>query len=183
VLEATLAELVEADFADVRIEQIAARAGVAPSTVYRRWGDLQGIINDLSSELTVSIDLQDTGDLELDLRVVARAVVALRQIPAHRAWLDAMVAEAVRSPQARQTLATAIERRREITAEIVHRAVARGEVPADTDAHEVIRLTVAPLYLRMYITNEPLDGKVADRAAAVAADAARHGLLRLSGAE
>lgn len=178
VLEAALAELVESGYTDVRIEQIAARAGVAPSTVYRRWGDLEGIVQDLSSELSVSIDLQDHGDLELDLRQVARAVVALRGIPAHRAWLDLMVTAAVRSPNARQTLAAAIERRRDITMPVVERAIARGEVPDDTDAHEVIRIALAPLYLRMYVSGEEIDDEIADRSAAVAALAARQGLLR-----
>jgi hypothetical protein len=92
--------------------------------------------------------------------------------------MDVMVGAAIRSPRARRTPASAIEHRRTVTAQVVERAVARGEVPPDTDTHEVIRTALAPLYLRMYITDEAIDDHLADQAAAVAALAARQGLLR-----
>ncbi|MFG2823726.1 TetR/AcrR family transcriptional regulator [Kitasatospora sp. NPDC048365] len=182
VLEAALAELVESGYGATRIERIAARAGVAATTVYRRWGSLENIVVDLADELAVSITLGDTGSLEDDLRTVARAVVRLNGDPAHRAWLEAMVAAAPGSPKAREALASVLARRRDVTATAVHAAVARGEVPPGTDGHEVIRATVAPLYLRMYITSEPVGPAEADRAAAAAALAARAGLYVLAGA-
>lgn len=179
VLEATLAELVETGYPDTRIERIAARAGVAATTVYRRWGTLENIVIDLADELAVTVSLGESSDLEDDLRTVARAVVALNRDPAHRAWLQVMVSAAVRSPQARTALSSVLAHRRDLTSVAVRAAVARGEVPADTDPHEVIRATVAPLYLRMYINGEPVDTADADRAAAAAALAARAGLYVL----
>ncbi|WP_354637639.1 TetR/AcrR family transcriptional regulator [Kitasatospora camelliae] len=179
VLEATLAELVETGYADTRIDRIAARAGVAATTVYRRWGNLEGIVVDLADELAVTISLGGSAGLEEDLRTVARAVVALHGDPAHRAWLQVMVSAAVRSPEARDALSSVLAHRRDITSVAVREAVARGEVPAGTDPHEVIRATVAPLYLRMYITGEPVGPADADRAAAAAALAARAGLYVL----
>jgi len=60
---------------------------------------------------------------------------------------------------------------------VVERAVARGEAPAGTDAAEVVRVAVAPLYYRVFVTGEPVDRAAADRAAASAAVAARAGVL------
>ncbi|WP_254898141.1 TetR/AcrR family transcriptional regulator [Kitasatospora sp. NA04385] len=176
VLEAALAELVEHGYADTRIDRIAGRAGVAATTVYRRWGSLENIVVDLADHLAVSITLGSGASLEGDLRTVARAVVALHADPAHRAWLRAMVSAAAASPKAQRMLSEVLDRRRETTAAAVTEAIARGEVPPGTDGHEVIRATVAPLYLRMYITAEPVGDAEADRAAAAAALAARAGL-------
>lgn len=186
VLEAALAELVEHGYADTRIDRIACRAGVAATTVYRRWGSLENIVVDLAGHLTdhvaATIVPGGAGSLDDHLRTVARAVLTLHDDPAHRAWLHAMVSASAGSPKARQVLSEALSQRRDITSTAVVEALARGEIPAGTDPHEVIRATVAPLYLRMCITGEPVDEAVADRAAAAAALAARAGLYVLGGA-
>lgn len=56
---------------------------------------------------------------------------------------------------------------------IVARAVARGEVDPEVDAAEIIRLAVAPLFHRLFITHEPVTADQARRAADVAATLAR----------
>ncbi|MEU6235906.1 TetR/AcrR family transcriptional regulator [Kitasatospora sp. NPDC047058] len=179
VLEATLAELVENGYADTRVDRIATRANIAATTIYRRWGSLENIVVDLADELAVTIGLGESASLEDDLRTVARAVVTLNEDPAHRAWLQAMVSAATRSPSARTALSSVLAHRRDICSVAVRDAIARGEVPAGTDPHEVIRATVAPLYLRMYINGEPVGPADADRAATAATLAARAGLYVL----
>jgi hypothetical protein len=59
----------------------------------------------------------------------------------------------------------------------VERAIAAGDLPADTDSIEVIRMLGAPFYYRMFVTREPLDDGLAERAAATALAAARAGVL------
>jgi hypothetical protein len=59
----------------------------------------------------------------------------------------------------------------------VRRAVDDGELPAGTDPLEVIRMLGAPFYYRMFVTREPLDDGLAERAAAAALAAARAGVL------
>jgi hypothetical protein len=71
--------------------------------------------------------------------------------------------------------------RHEQTAGLVTRAVARGELPAGVDPAEVVRVAVAPLYYRLFISREPVDGAVADRAADAALAAARAGVLSSPG--
>jgi hypothetical protein len=60
---------------------------------------------------------------------------------------------------------------------VVNRAIRRGEVPAATDAAEVIHAVTAQLYYRLFVAGEPLSPATADRAAAIAAAAARAGAL------
>ncbi|QXG79911.1 TetR/AcrR family transcriptional regulator [Rhodospirillum rubrum] len=49
VHRAVRALLGEADRGDVTIPLIAQRAGVTPSTIYRRWGDLAALLADVAA--------------------------------------------------------------------------------------------------------------------------------------
>jgi AcrR family transcriptional regulator len=178
VLAALQAALAETRYRDLTVEQVALRAGVAKTTVYRRWGSVEGLVLDLMKDLSNSrIPLPDTGDLDADLRELARGIVTLYQDPAMRAVIGAVVAAAEHIPEARQTLTEFFAGRTAQTAVIAERAVARGDLPPGTDIVEVIRVMAAPFYYRMFITGEPIDERVADRAAATAITAARSGLL------
>lgn len=178
VAAALQAELLESGYAGTTIERIAQRAGVAKTTVYRRWGSLGQLVVDLFAETAgAEIPVPDTGSLEGDLRALARGGVALLRTPQLRAVFDVVVCEAVHDRAARAALTSFFALRMEKAAVLVHRAVERGEVPAGTDAAEVIRLVGAPYYARLYVTGEPIGPADADRAAAVVAHAARAGLL------
>lgn len=178
VAAAVQAELVDVGYGGTTIDRIAKRAGVAKTTVYRRWGSVSQLVVDMFADAArAQIPVADTGSLEGDLRELARSSVASLLHPANRAVVDVVVSEAVHDPSAREVLTTFFAGRMENAAVIVRRAVDRGEVPAGTDAAEVIRLVGAPYYARLYITGEPIGPEDADRAAAVVALAARNGLL------
>ncbi|WP_212830234.1 TetR/AcrR family transcriptional regulator [Catellatospora sp. TT07R-123] len=178
VFDAAMAELAEKGFAGTGMEKIAARAGVATSTVYRRWGSLTGLLQDLVDEITLDVRLTDAGPLADDLAQIARVILILNRHPVHRPWMDAVVTAAVHDPAARQVLSRTIRRRIEGTAPVVARAAERGEIPADTDAEEVIRMLAAPFYYRMYISGEPITDDLPDRVAAAVVAAVQAGRLR-----
>ena len=86
VLQAALSELIENGYPGLTVERIAARAGVAKTTIYRRWGSLEGLLADLMAEQAArEIPVQDEGDLGSDLRALARDAVASVRDPAVRA--------------------------------------------------------------------------------------------------
>jgi AcrR family transcriptional regulator len=177
VLEALVAELTEHGYAGASVERVAVRAGIAKTTVYRRWGGLNGLLADLMAGYAAQeITVPDEGDLGADLRALAAAVVAALSDPAIGAAF-ASVAAAVRDPAARQVLSQFIAARAATMSVVVHRAAARGEIPAATDAAAVIQTVTAQLYYRLFVTGEPLGPAVADRAAAIATAAARAGAL------
>jgi len=178
VLAALLAALSETRYRDLTVEQVAVRAGVAKTTVYRRWGSIEGLVLDLMKDLSnTRIPLPDTGNVTADLRGLAHGILTLYRDPAIRSVIGAVVAAAEHIPEARQTLTEFFAGRTAQAAVIAERGVARGELPPGTDTVEVIRLMGAPFYYRMFITGEPIDEGVADRAAASAITAARAGLL------
>ncbi|MFZ4894017.1 TetR/AcrR family transcriptional regulator [Plantibacter sp. Mn2098] len=60
----------------VTIPLIAERAGVNPTSIYRRWGDLGTLINDMATyRLDPARPLPDTGDLRSDLTAWTREIV------------------------------------------------------------------------------------------------------------
>jgi AcrR family transcriptional regulator len=72
----------------VTIPMVAERAGVNPTSIYRRWGDLPGMINDLATyRLDPDRPLPDHGDLAADLREWSREFLLFYSIPANAALL------------------------------------------------------------------------------------------------
>ncbi|GAB3830959.1 TetR/AcrR family transcriptional regulator [Dactylosporangium cerinum] len=178
VFDAAMAELSEKGFAGTNLEKIAGRAGVALSTLYRRWGNLTGLLQDLVDELTLDLSPPDSGSLDGDLAALGRLILRLHRHPVHRPWMDAVTAAAVHDPAARAVLSRTIMARIQRAAGVVEAAVARGEIPADTDAEDVIRMLAAPFYYRMYVSGEPLTDDLPERVAGAVAAAVRAGTLR-----
>ena len=178
VLAAVVAELTEQGYAGASVERIAARAGIAKTTIYRRWGGITGLLADLMAGYAAQeIPVPDEGDLSSDLRALSRAVVAAIAHPAIGAAFASIVAAAVQDPAARGMLSRFINSRAAEMRVIVDRAAQRGEVPDGTDAAEVIKTVTAQLYYRLFVVGEPIGQAAADRAAAIATAAARAGAL------
>jgi AcrR family transcriptional regulator len=176
VMAAVIDELSEHGYAGARLERVAARAGVAKTTIYRRWGSLDGLLADLMAERAAQeIPVPDEGDLGSDLRALARDAVTSVQDPAVRAALASIVAAAVQGPAAREVLTQFLAGRTATMTVIVDRAVRRGEVPAGTDAADIIRTVTALIYYRVFIAGEQASEALADGVAAIAAAAARAG--------
>ncbi|MGE7371010.1 TetR/AcrR family transcriptional regulator C-terminal ligand-binding domain-containing protein [Neorhizobium sp. NPDC001467] len=58
----------EMDRSAITVPMIAERAGVTPSTIYRRWGDLSDLLADVAvAHMRPIADPDDTGALESDL--------------------------------------------------------------------------------------------------------------------
>jgi AcrR family transcriptional regulator len=181
VVAATWDELVEHGYEAVAVEQVARRAGLPESTVRDRWGDADALVDVLLDEFAQhDLVLLNTGSFETDLRALSAGIAALYDDPHRRAVISELVHAAGRTPRAAETLRRFWTHRIASAAEPVRRAIADGEVPAATDPLEVIRALGAPFYYRMFITLEPLDDALAERAAAAAIAAARAGVFATS---
>lgn len=164
--------------AGTTVERVAARAGIAKTTIYRRWRSLDGLLADLMAEHAVQqIPVPDLGDLGSDLRALARSVVASVRPPAIRAAFASIVAAAMQDPAARDVLSRFLAARVATMTAVIDRATLRGELPPGTDAAAVIQTVTALIYYRLFIVGEPTRHDVADGAAATAAAAARAGAL------
>ncbi|GAA1731647.1 TetR/AcrR family transcriptional regulator [Nonomuraea bangladeshensis] len=176
VLQAAQDELVEHGFHGLTMDQVAIRAGVGKTTLYRRWGSPAGLVTDLMVELAEqSSPHADTGSIEGDLRANALAVVEAVNDGRLGATFQAMIAAATCDEQAAAALRAFYLRRIEEWAGVVELAVGRGELPQGTDATEVIRAVSAPLYYLLVVTREPVTAEAAERSVRRALAAAKAG--------
>ncbi|GAA2727038.1 TetR/AcrR family transcriptional regulator [Actinocorallia aurantiaca] len=178
VRRATLAELAEKGFSGLTVESVAIRSGVHKTTVYRRWRTPAALAADaLGLAEADPWPLPDAGSLSEDLRSLAAQVVEGFTDPLTGPVTRALVAAAAQTPEAALALRSYLTTRHRQAAAVVHRAVERGELPAATDAEELIRATVAPLYYRLCITTEPVSPEDTTRAVTAALAAARAGVF------
>ncbi|HEY4020584.1 MAG TPA: TetR/AcrR family transcriptional regulator [Pseudonocardiaceae bacterium] len=177
VLAATFAELAEHGYAQLTVEQIAQRSGVHKTTVYRRWGGVDGLLVDaLGDASTIDWTPQDTGTLLGDLTAIGAELLAGFTDPVAGAVPTAVISAAFQSEAAAAALRAFYADRYDRSATVVVRAIERGEIPAGTDGAEVIRACVAPLFHRLFVSREPVEEADVRRAAAAAVAAAKSGV-------
>lgn len=178
VYTATLDELVDKGYTELSVENIALRAGVHKTTIYRTWGTLENLVLEaITSRNESEVPIPDTGSVETDLAALATQVVGMLDERGGRVLLSALLSDAVRVPRIGETLREIFADRFRRGAPVVLRAIERGELPADTEPVEVLKTLIAPIYLRLAITGEPIDVAVAKQAARIALAAAKAGLL------
>lgn len=176
VLQAAGDALAQGGLDGLDLADIAARAGVGRTTVYRRWGNVTGLVADLLADMAEqSLPRSDTGSLLGDLRANARLVRRTLTDPRQGRLFRALIAAATCDERAAVALHRFYQIRIGEWAPCVDQAIARGEIPEGTDPDEVIRAVSAPLYYRLLASGDPLDAAAADRAARAAADAATAG--------
>jgi AcrR family transcriptional regulator len=135
---------------EVTIPRVAERAGVHQATLYRRWGDVAGLVDDVvAGRLAEVAPVPDTGTLRGDLELAAvrfaKAIAPLGTIMMRAAALAAPTAEA---PVALRTRADQLQT-------MLDRAAARGErVPTIAELLEGI---TAPLYLHPFFFGRSAD--------------------------
>ncbi|MGW6026299.1 TetR/AcrR family transcriptional regulator [Streptomyces sp. NPDC055099] len=135
---------------------VAARAGVTPSTVYRRWGDLQELLSDVAVEhLRPEALPDDLGALRADLCAWAEQFLDEMASPPGRAYIrDALLGDPD-GTNAGQCSAYAAEQIDVVLA----RAKERGEAVPDTE--RVIDQVVAPIMYRILFRPSQLDAAYA----------------------
>ncbi|WP_121745325.1 TetR/AcrR family transcriptional regulator [Streptomyces sp. E2N166] len=179
VLRAAGDALAEHGLAGLDLADVARRAEVGRTTVYRRWGTPANLVADLLTDMAEqSLPRTETGTLLGDLRANARLVRRTLADPRQGALFRAMIAAATCDEQAAAALHRFYDVRVTEWEPCARQAVERGELPEGTDTREVVRAVSAPLYYRLLTTDEPLDEATADRAAEAAAAAARAGVFR-----
>ncbi|MGW9399535.1 TetR/AcrR family transcriptional regulator [Streptomyces sp. DSM 116494] len=174
VLDAVRAELVEAGYDALTVDAVAARAGVHRTTVYRRWRDVGGLLADvLDAASDDDWQPEDTGSLPGDLAVLNHQIhTALTAQPPITA---ALIAASFRSDEAARALQRFWEDRYARCEIVVTRAARRGEIPARTDARQLLIAATAPLYHQLVLLRTPPDPRLPDHAARGAALAASAG--------
>lgn len=161
VLAAAAAELAEVGYAELSIARVAARAGVATTTVHRRWGTRARLVTDVfdANAVTAAPDPR-LDSLEADLRAFATAAAAGLAQPAVQTLLRSMFSlppdELERIQQAYWGARFAVAQ------DIIDRAIARAELPPGTIGWRVFEPMLARIWMRRLISGLPIDERTLD---------------------
>ena len=156
ILDATRELLSEDGFSDLRLEHVAARAGVGKATIYRRWGSKEALAQELLAELAgTHIAVAETGDTRAELLAAVlnpmRAVTHTPFGPVIRALLSQIAVNPTLGDPFR---ATVVQARRDEIARVVRRGIARGDLRPDADPEIATELLVGPVYFRLMFGGE-----------------------------
>lgn len=156
VRRTTIELLDEKGYFDLQLPEVAARAGVNKTTVYRRWPTRSALVSELLLEMAAeSLPARDTGSLAGDLVAHLEGLVEILRVGAARAVLAALISGDLDRDNDAVREAFFAERFR-LSAGIVERAVARGELPAGTDSRLLLEDVSSPVYFRLLITGQSL---------------------------
>jgi AcrR family transcriptional regulator len=165
VIEATMAVLRDRGWDRFSIAEVASRAGVHETSIYRRWGTRERLATDaLLATGEQDLPVPDTGSLRGDLIGFAAGICQYLSTPLGLALARAL-ATPTGDPAITEASARYFQTRFEIASVIVDRAIARGEIPAGADAALALEMQIAPLHFRTLVSHQPLDAGLPARLA------------------
>jgi len=171
ILEATRASLVELGWSKLTMGDVATRAGVAKTTLYRRWANKNELVVDAVAVLFDELELPDRGSLAADVEGVVLQFADLLGQPETKTALMGVVAESTTDEALRGRIRSAIvERQKRLVLEGRERAQARGELPYEDDPEAAARNTdlifdvvAGAVVHRTLVSAEPVDEEWARR--------------------
>lgn len=159
ILLATLDVLAESGYDALRLDVVAARAKASKATLYKYWpGKADLVVAAVKCyEQADLIAGTDTGSLRGDLLTILRGIRDTMTGPTGGIMTGMMIAMQ-RDAELAETVRTAIlEDKHHIIQRVLDRAIARGELPADTDSEIFEEIAPAVLFTRIFIEGKPTD--------------------------
>lgn len=165
ILDAALAVLGERGLEALTVESVATRAGVARTTVYRRWQGadelLAAAVDDVVARL---MPPASSGEARDDLVAIVAATVSALTNPKDGRVVRVLLSALARSDEPVSRLRRRlVEARRNELREVLARGATRGELRADIDADTAAGLLLGPVYYRVVLTGRPADADFAER--------------------
>lgn len=165
ILEATRASLVDLGWSKLTMGDVATRAGVAKTTLYRRWAGKNELVVDAVAVLFDELELPDLGSLSADVQAVVLQFAALLERPETQTALMAVVAESTRDEALRTRIRDSIvNRQKRLVLQGRQRAQERGELPVEQDeataaltADLIFDVIAGAVVHRALVSAEPID--------------------------
>jgi len=170
VLDLALEALADHGYAGWTVPEVAARAGLNKTSVYRRWptkGAL--VVAALGRSLGHDAPLPDTGSWREDMYRMTTAAVEWATSPVGRGATRTLRDE-VDDPEVRALLGTMLSQRGAAPAALFRRAQARGQLGAQADVPMALTLLAGALAHAIFVENEPMTERFIRRLVAIVAD-------------
>ncbi len=156
ILDAARELLIAEGFAGLRLEHVAARAGVGKATIYRRWASKEELCLAVLDELAAPhIRIVETGDTHAELLAATRnAMHAVVDTP-FGPVIEALLSQIAMNPQLGDPFrATTVQSRRDEVRRAIGRGIKRGDLRSDADIDVATELLVGPVYFRLMFGGE-----------------------------
>jgi AcrR family transcriptional regulator len=169
ILEATRGLLAdEGDVGSLTVEAVAARSGVAKTTIYRRWRDkwelaLDAVMIDMLPGFAEPVDV---GDTRKELVTFIQAAIKNLSEPPSGPAMRGLASRIATDPElGRVYRERVVEPRREQLRPVIERGIARGDLRPDTDVGLVHELLLGPVFYRLFFSGGSIDSKLSTRLA------------------
>jgi len=160
ILDAALEQFAELGFEGLSIEGVAAGAGVAKATIYRRYPSKEDLILAACDHFVRQRGAPaNTGSLRGDVEALVANVVDLVTNTIAGRTIPQMVAAAAWSSGLAAAHRAFIAERRAKGVEAIWRGVERGEVRADVDPEVAADLIAGPVFYRHLLSGGSLDAR------------------------
>lgn len=169
------AELIfQRGYTGLSIDEVAERAEVAKTTLYRRWPTKDHLAVAVVARLQEDDEITDTGDIRRDLtdylEKIAAGLNRMRTAGRPPGWQDPsagvageLVAAAARHDDIGQLVRAQYARRNALAQALIDRARDRGDLRPDLDSPTLFEQLTGALYYRVLITGEPVGRAYAER--------------------
>lgn len=157
ILEAATELFCDLGYEGLSFEGVAAKAGVGKTTIYRRYPTKLDLVMAVNGCLSAGMPLEpNTGSLRGDLLVIAHNFHAmLSQTDAGRA-IPKVLAAKLANPELARAHEAFVASRRDVTIGVIRRGIERSDLPADADATVIADLMTGALFLRVFVTGQPV---------------------------
>jgi AcrR family transcriptional regulator len=153
ILKATGEELDQVGFAALRVEDVAERAGVNKTTIYRRWPTKNELVMDaLRSSYEEQVVIPETGNLREDMLQYIKHLMGNVKNPISRGAMVTL--HNCTDPAIKPIADELLSKAREARVQIVRRGIERGELPKSADPEVISDLFSAPILRRLLTFNE-----------------------------
>jgi len=145
-------------YAGLRVDDVAERAGVSKTTIYRRSPTKAALVIDVLRRLKEErIPMPETGNTELDLRALVHDLYASLDGTSLGRAMAGLIGERQADPDLGSAMTALWASRQSMVASVIRRGVAAGKIRSGLDESAVLELLAGPAYYRLLITGQPLD--------------------------
>lgn len=163
ILSATLELMAESGVHDLRVDDVAGRAGVGKATIYRRYRSKDELITAAVAGLVSEITVPDTGQTRDDLLALMHGAVKVYRGSVQAAVMPSLVEAISRDGElARLVREGFVSGRRTALRTVLERGIERRDLRVDLDIELALDVLGGPLFYRLLITGGPIDEQLAE---------------------
>lgn len=150
VLMAAREELARVGYRALRIEDVATRAGVHKTTIYRRFPEKIDLVRATMQELFhENFQTKDTGSLRGDLIHFGQVITAFFQSVEGQSLVRMMTTEGT-DPELRSIVESVRANKEALPKRVIEGAVTRGEIHPATDGELLFKTLVGAIHHRLF---------------------------------